>query len=997
MERYIMSNKDNLLRRIDNITIPQSDCKTQDLYPFFFATFKYSNYSNIDFISSSIASLGFNYYELVKNEIDLRLFFTDESFDFLLSTIEYSRKNNLMNFNCIIKIKNADGVCFDACANGEVSYENDTEINLMVVVITDDNDEHSNMYRISSLLKSRNYAYLQNQQNDPEGVNYKFISTSLNCGDQLPEEFTKRKKNILKYIVKEDYEYVLKCINEWDFNISHNMSFVYKISSTEKDNIWIMSQNYINTQGENEISDSFILNISDHEQKNYQLKEQHLVLEKNLERSHLISDVLKFFQISNDYYESLKNVMVKLCNYIKVSYVKIFFPTANQGIYTQFKYTRKTENFSRKTVDLYTNRHRYSNIVKSLSNQGVAYSDNFRSSFNCESDFSNNYKFAHFIYTVKIENYQDGYISLSDVDPNRKWDNDTIAVINDVAQVITGMLSRFYAGNELSTTLETFKTVLDNIDSYVCVSTLGDNEIIFSNEKFNNNFNIDPRGKQIWECLGLDIDDYNYLLKKNYNPKSNKRSYFYEIYSPSTKQWLDFTQTNIIWVDGQIVTLSTFNNITQKIEYEKLIEVQALNDHLTGLPNRRMLEKDFAKLVDIAIAEDSFGYMLFLDLDNFKNVNDGLGHHYGDALLENISTYLKQLKYIGNYAYRFGGDEFVLLLSPKYKEQIDDIVKQLHTRFQQKWDVLDTSYFCTMSMGVAKFPYNGTTLFELLKKVDMAMYNAKNQGKNRVLFYKTKIGSDLIRDIELQRYLRESIANQFDGFSVFYQPLINAKTKKIEGAEALLRWKCENLGNISPVDFIPLAENIGLIIPIGEYVMNEACKQCRKMVEMGNIDFKISINLSVNQILESDFVEKTKRIIKNNNIKYSNVTLEITESIAINDFNLVRNIMNQLSVLGISISLDDFGTGYSALNNIKELPLNIIKIDKSFVDDLNNNTTSVFVKLIIALSHELNIKVCAEGVETECQFNTLRDLNTDIIQGYFFGKPIPSDEFEKLF
>ena len=215
--------------------------------------------------------------------------------------------------------------------------------------------------------------------------------------------------------------------------------------------------------------------------------------------------------------------------------------------------------------------------------------------------------------------------------------------------------------------------------------------------------------------------------------------------------------------------------------------MQAQNDHLTGLPNRRMLEKDFYILVEETIRNDGFGYMLFLDLDNFKNVNDGLGHQYGDILLQNISKFLKDLPYTGSYTYRFGGDEFVLLLPNKHCKKIESVVDTLLKRFREKWEISDTSYFCTMSMGIAKFPYDGKTLNEILKKVDMAMYNAKNHGKNRAMHYKSEIGFNSIRNIEVERYFRESISNSYNGFTVYYQPIINAMTKELEGAEALLR------------------------------------------------------------------------------------------------------------------------------------------------------------------------------------------------------------------
>lgn len=996
MENNILTNKDKLLRRIDSIDEKNSEIRTSNLYPFFYVELDYDNNLSIDFISSSIASLGYDYYTISSQKHNFSKIFTQSGYEHFKSIADYYVGKKLTNFNCTIDICDTFGNVFPACADGEIDYEDGITINIMLVVVTDDDESGKNLLRISSLLHSKNYGYAQNTLDSDGKLTYKYYSIGIK--KYLSSDPTYNDRNVFaRYVVNDDYKKIFNDLHNRDFTKQHNITQIFKLSISPSESYQLLSQNYVNTQHPDaRLYESIIFDITSQEHVTSKLKIHQKALEATLKRTELISDVLKFFQSSNDFLVALKNVMSKIAKYLDVTYIKIMFPTPETDKYSEFKYNTVTDSFSRTMLDMAEQAKQYPHIIENLMTYGTAYCDSYGATENCVEEFHQQSNAAHIISNIKVEGHNNGYFSLTDLRKERKWDSNALSVISDVCQIMSGVFNRFYSQKELSTTIDTFQTVLDNIDSYVCVSDIDNDRIVFTNKKFNQNFDSNPLGKKICDCLGIKEDDLDNILKKGFNPKSEKRASYYEIFSPKTNQWVDLSQVNIIWVDGQIMKLSTLNNITQKIEYEKLIELQAQKDHLTGLPNRRKLEKDFSALVEKAITNDTFGYMLFLDLDNFKNVNDGLGHHYGDALLVSISEYLKGLEYTGNYSYRFGGDEFIILIEDRYADKIDDIMQNIFERFQRQWNLIDTTYFCTMSMGAAKYPYDGTTLFELLKKVDMAMYNAKNLGKNRALFYKSRIGSESIRNIELQRYMRESISDNCRDFYVCYQPVVNTKTKKIIGAEALMRWECDNLGNVTPSEFIPLAEKLGLIIPLGDFVMKQACEQCRKMIDLGITDFRMAINLSVEQIMEHDFIKKTIDVIKNAGVGFSNINLEITESLAIHDFDEVSAIIYKLSSYGIEISLDDFGTGYSSLNNIKELPLHTIKIDKSFIDDLYKNNNEVFVKMIINLAHELGMVVCAEGVETVEQYKSLLGLDTDLIQGYFFGKPIKPKEFEAL-
>lgn len=1003
MDGIVMYNINKLLANIEDISSNiNNDCCDENLerYTVFQIISEYNNDFTIKYITQGIKQLGYSTDKIFSENKKLSDIMTESEFEYFKTVLEKHIKDNTNDFICQLNIYDSENNIRNVIIHINIyKSEKSYIIECFFVDTTNYNSRKSDLKRIASIIYSEDMLIMQHKLNQNSKPILSYVSENISYYGFSKKNLMSNPDDLLVHLNSHDTEVFKQKLRKAIEKKSHFFVSAFRLISFDGETFWIFVQTTIYyNNGEAEYIESIVHNLNSEKQRIGKLQENQIILENNLKHTQLISNILKFMHTTNDYKASLKNIMQQLSNFVNVSYIRILIPYSNNKNYIVYTYNLTNDIFKQKIISnehLITN---FPNIIKRLDKFGTAYRDSFGASKDCHNEFISYGDFAYIVYSIKFVNDMNGYIILSDKDNSRTWDSEIISIITDISQIISSLFNKYLTQLELSTTLDTFKTVLNNIDSYVCVSTIESDEIIFSNKKFNDNFNNESNNKHLWECMGIEKQDYNYILNKNYQPDTDTKPHFCEIFSPATNQWIDISQMNLIWVDGRIVKLSTLNNITQKVEYEKLIETQALNDHLTGLPNRRMLEKDFQMLTDEALQENSFGYILFLDLDNFKNVNDGLGHQYGDILLQNVSEFLKTVSYTENYAYRFGGDEFVLLIQPKHSEKVEEIIETLLKKFQQKWHIVDTTYYCTMSMGVAKFPYDGTTLNDILKKVDMAMYNAKKQGKNRALHYKSKIGFDSIRSIELERYLRESISNSCSGFYVYYQPIINTFSKQIEGAEALLRWSCENLGNISPNEFIPLAENLGFIIQLGDFVLKEACIQCKKMIDMGLPDFRISINISVCQLFESDFYDKIKTLIEGIGVPYSNIVFEVTESLAINDFKKIKSILKKISELGIDISLDDFGTGYSSLNNIKEMPLNTIKIDKSFIDDLvNDSSTEVFVKTIITLAHALDMKVCAEGVEEEIQFNRLRDLNTDLIQGYYFGRPISANEFEEKY
>jgi diguanylate cyclase (GGDEF)-like protein len=564
--------------------------------------------------------------------------------------------------------------------------------------------------------------------------------------------------------------------------------------------------------------------------------------------------------------------------------------------------------------------------------------------------------------------------------------------INDVSRMLKSILEKRISKNSLAGSYAALKEILDNTGIGIYVIDKITKEILFCNDTMSKIFGCNPVGKKCCEYpIGNDMgicSDCEYLKQS---------SYYRETYDVETGYWYIVKNNDITWVDGRKVSLCNVNNITEKKRYEKKIEFQANNDFLTGLYNRMRCEADLSETIARAVEEEEFGYVFFLDLDNFKHINDGLGHQYGDMLLKMVSLGIQQIRGIENNCYRMGGDEFVILIEPDMNHLIDDIIESIEELFKKPWHLNGTEYYCTMSMGIVSYPSDGTDVNELIKKADIAMYDAKKSGKNRIEFYNAQDDGNSIKRLDIEKNMRLAVSAGCEEFQTFIQPIFDLKTEKCIGGEALIRWNSSSLGFLGPGDFIPLAEHLGLINPIGDYFLKRACEINSFWSKMG-VEAHINVNLSIVQLMQNNIVENIKLIIEQTGVNPSNLVLEVTESLAINDMNRMKLILSQLKELGVLIALDDFGTGYSSLNYIKQMSFDIIKVDKSFVDDIAyNDYAQTFVRLITELSEKIDVKVCVEGVEISEQLNTLKKMNVSMIQGYYYGKPMHYEDFQKKY
>ncbi len=573
------------------------------------------------------------------------------------------------------------------------------------------------------------------------------------------------------------------------------------------------------------------------------------------------------------------------------------------------------------------------------------------------------------------------------------WDVQVISFMADVCRLIQSILSKRITQNSLASSYNALNDVLDNVGSGLYVIDKNTKEILFCNEYMNRVFGGSQVGSRCYD-LHIGCEDQSMCTEC---PHMSKSSSYRETYDIKTNAWYTIKNVDITWVDGRSVSLCIVTDITEKKKYEKRIEFQANNDFLTGLYNRMRCEADITENIEKAIAESKEGMVMFLDLDDFKHINDGLGHQYGDMLLKMVSLGLQQIKGIENNCYRMGGDEFVILLESDMCYMADRVLTSIKELFNKPWYLGNTEYYCTMSMGIVVFPEDGTDVNELIKKADIAMYDAKKLGKNRMVYYNAQDEGTVIKRLDIEKNMRSAVALGCDEFQVFIQPIYGVLSEECIGGEALIRWNSDNLGFLGPGEFVPLAEHLGLINPIGDHFLKKACRINKRWSDMG-VDAHINVNLSIVQLMQNNIVDNIRRIVLETGIKPQNLVLEVTESLAINDVNRMKIVLSELKKLGVLIALDDFGTGYSSLNYIKQMSFDIIKVDKSFVTDIvDDDYSKTFVKLITELSDQLNVKVCVEGVEKKDQLKTLRKMNVSMIQGYYYGKPMPYKDFERQF
>ncbi|WP_432754159.1 putative bifunctional diguanylate cyclase/phosphodiesterase [Pseudomonas sp. WMBT8] len=418
----------------------------------------------------------------------------------------------------------------------------------------------------------------------------------------------------------------------------------------------------------------------------------------------------------------------------------------------------------------------------------------------------------------------------------------------------------------------------------------------------------------------------------------------------------------------------------------------ALHDTLTGLPNRTLLADRIQQATQLVAEQGGCFALMFIDLDGFKPVNDAFGHHLGDQLLREVGLRLREDLRSQDTLARIGGDEFVLLVQLSQPDDALRLAERQVGLINQSFRVAEHDLNISASVGIALFPGNGATPQELLMNADAAMYHAKSMGKNGYSFFDMSMNTNARRQLQLLQDLRNAVEKQ--QLRLFYQPKFDALSGRAIGAEALLRWEHPQHGLLLPDKFIELAEKTGVIIAIGDWVLNEACRQMQVWFAQGYRDWRIAVNLSALQFCHAGLVASVANALQRHQLPANSLTLEITETTAMSDADASMTVLQQLSEMGVDLSIDDFGTGYSSLMYLKRLPANELKIDRGFVRDLEHDSDdAAIVSAIVALGQALGLRIVAEGVETDVQQTFLTRLGCDSLQGYHLGHPLPPDTF----
>ncbi|MFD2443332.1 EAL domain-containing protein [Bacillus sp. CGMCC 1.16607] len=462
---------------------------------------------------------------------------------------------------------------------------------------------------------------------------------------------------------------------------------------------------------------------------------------------------------------------------------------------------------------------------------------------------------------------------------------------------------------------------------------------------------------------------------------------------------------NLLTVHIKTVPIVIFNeikgiyviirDISEQAKHAENIKYMAFHDQLTGLFNRRSLLDHLQEEILLAKQSNREFALLTIDLDRFKYLNDTLGHLIGDEILKSVARRLSSMKVNDTKVYRQGGDEFMLLLCHTNRSDAARFAERILANFTNSFYIQSQEYYITPSIGISMFPFDGEDSETLIKNADEALFRVKERGKAHYQFYRSDMNSSINNIVSLETHLRKAIEK--DELTLYYQPQIDLSTTAVNSFEALLRWNCAELGFISPGEFIPLAEDTGLIIPIGNWVIETACRQIRSWNDKGFNDIRIAINISPIQFQQSNLVNTIKTMIENFQISPSTLEIEITEG-AMGDKKETIPILKKLKKLGVSISVDDFGTGYSSLSYLKQFPIDVLKIDQSFVKDiLHNEKDAAITSTIIHLGRSLGLEVIAEGVEYKEQVEFLLKAECQKVQGFYFSKPLQANEIEREF
>lgn len=784
----------------------------------------------------------------------------------------------------------------------------------------------------------------------------------------------------------DDLESLCASIDENDQLGIDRYSTIYRIITAWGQSVWVNDISTVMRDKAGKVLYSDCI-ISDYTK----LKESNDKIADNARQQDVLNDILVSLH-SADLDQAFNIILDRTGKYLGISRILLFEDTpdhagckavyewCNQGISSMMAQGPFVLDYEKDIPE----------IDADLTQKGMRAVDFGQIPSNSTEEFDHEGVIAAAIFAVYRFGERYGFICFDECLIERKWSESTLTFLQTISKLVSTAVMRRKNDEAVHTSQVTMETVLNNIPTYIFVIHPTSREIVFANQAYRRDFPLDTPPGISPETLHQEIGKFCETCLDYKKDGPYHTSHYFEVELPISAKWFGVQCRSIPWITGENLRLFSCQDITEKKEHEEYIRRIAYMDHLTGLPNRYRCDVDLQAAIDEARQTGRKGYVLFIDMDDFKIVNDGYGHDYGDALLIEFAQFVNSLKMGKNCVFRFGGDEFVILVDPSNADYIHSIIKTLVDRARRPWPVLDKSFYCTLSVGIVAFPDGGMGIKEILKNADIAMYEAKKLGKNSYTFYSDNMRNDSIERAEMEAMLRECIANGFAGFETFFQPYVDLRTERITGAEALIRWFRPDGRLIMPVSFISLSEYLGLIIPIGMFVLREACLLLKIINESGHPDFTVSVNISIRQLQQQDIIHQIEAVLSETKVNPRNLILEITEGLEVTGLQRIQILLGELHKKGIQIAMDDFGTGYSSLSNMRDMPIDIIKIDRSFIQNITKDQYShSFIKLIADFSRSVGKQICIEGVETEEQLTYCRDAGAYMIQGYYFYRPMP--------
>jgi len=819
-----------------------------------------------------------------------------------------------------------------------------------------------------------------------------YVSSNVSFYGYSQEEFIEGGLTWIDIVHPDDRVMMNTQIREYVARNIDDFKLQYRIITKSGESVWITDHSHVNRDERSQMYciDSILFNTT-------QAKLSQDMLDEHYKQQVVLNDILMALHDS-DLEQALQIILDRTGAYLDTSRVLLFkdskdhvtckveYEWVNKGI-TSVKELDYAITYSTEMPEIYV----------ALRDTGLLIINAGEIPENCREEFDSEGLVASAIFAVYLNGRHYGFVCFDDCVIERKWDQDTVNFLKNIANLISTVLMRKYTVEQIARTQRTCETVLDNVDSYIFATDPDSDAIIFANTAFKKDFGSDCIGKPSSLYLGCGQAGDAGARPPIDLRHQDSGPYGCEIYSEKSRKWLAASWENIRWIDDRRVHLVTCYDITTKKHYEEKIKRLAFLDHLTGLPNRYRCDIDLLVAIEAAHRAGEEGYVLFIDMDDFKVVNDCYGHDYGDGVLIAFAGFLTELFGRDARVFRFGGDEFVIVIPHEAAPRIHSFLQALQERATHPWSALDKEFHCTLSIGVV--PYGSAAQEDvkgIIKKADIAMYQAKKMGKNNLAYYREGLDSAAIARSETEKLLRQAMKNDYEGFELFYQPYIDTGSRRVIGAETLIRMKDGHGGLLLPETFIPLAEYLGFIVPLGEHILRQAALQCKKINDSGHPDFSITVNLAVRQFKQKNLVARLEEILLATGVRFSNIIIAINERVAIEELERMLMICAELRKKGVQIALDDFGSGNASFINLRGLPVDTIKISPDFTNEINDPFTGKLLKLVVDLSHSTHKNICLNGIENEEQYEFARTIGADMAQGFLFHYPAPAAALDEL-